>query len=215
MSKGFMLKNVLRLFATSSFFAGVLFGAQGAFSQQQAPLEWPLIPTPREVVPLLSSMPRLPRHICGDPPHSSEKPGTVEQRLEMKRYNRCIKSVEASNELYRKWQQKEEVAQWKKYGNVEVSWSSWKAPQKNVRTARARSRCWFREGSNWDVRYVDYANGSCEGNTEYATIALHCGYLKTSFLGDMWKSWGEWVAPVKGSPEEKLLINICSLVQSE
>lgn len=113
---------------------------------------------------------------------------------------------------------RDRVAQWRYYGSVRISWASWKkTPGSEIRTGRGISRCWFdlenpaiiNDGGFESVEF-QWARCPSDFTDIEALIAVDCQLMKTRISLKTWdNSWSKWRVPAQGSPEERLVLDLC------
>lgn len=168
-----------------------------------------------------SLAPALPDLECKDESGSSAfelERDPVGARLLRIRAKQAYEACMGLRERMADYARQEKAEQWRRYGSVRISWSSWKRePDSSVRTGKASSRCWF------DVVNPAAAKGAGADNVEFqwsdcpvdwedaeATVAVDCHRLRTRVSLVTWRgSWSTWRDPAAGSPEENLVLDLC------
>jgi hypothetical protein len=143
----------------------------------------------------------------------------VELRLFLARnkvnYAACVEQ-EKKDRAYADKLRKE---RWRQYGNVRISWASWKGGVgSEVRTARGVSRCWFDisdAGSEVILRTgsarIEFDWGECPADWEEDEheVSVDCARMMTRVAA--WRNaWSPWRVPAPGTPEERLVLDLCS-----
>lgn len=115
-------------------------------------------------------------------------------------------------------EEQERAAQWRYYGNVKISWKSWKkTPGSSIRTGKGISRCWFDvenpgviTGSPFDYVEFQWARCPSDWDETEAVVAVDCQNMRTRISLRTWDgAWSTWRVPAERSPEERLVLDLC------